>query len=114
MDLQKQDEFLLKIQNKDIESRYGVPPHGFCLGCMLKCHENHEVNELYARLDFRCDCGNSKMPESCQLNDEKAYLNEGNKYGQNFFDGYCYCGLPHDQEAIEAEKVTGNLYYDTF
>ena len=44
-----------------------VEPHGFCVACMLHCHEGHDVHELYSKLDFRCDCGNSKMPLSCQI-----------------------------------------------
>jgi len=38
---------------------------------MLTCHENHEVIELYSKVDFRCDCGNGRMPFSCHLNNEK-------------------------------------------
>jgi len=44
-----------------------IKPHGFCLGCMLHCHDGHEVHELYSKLDFRCDCGNSRMPFACQF-----------------------------------------------
>ena len=44
-----------------------VQPHGFCLACMMHCHEGHEVHELYSKLDFRCDCGNGKMPFSCHI-----------------------------------------------
>ena len=44
-----------------------VEPHGFCVACMIHCHEGHEVYELYSKLDFRCDCGNSRMPFSCHI-----------------------------------------------
>lgn len=44
-----------------------VEPHGFCVACMLHCHEGHDVYELYSKLDFRCDCGNSRMPFSCHI-----------------------------------------------
>lgn len=44
-----------------------VEPHGFCVACMLHCHEGHDVHELYSKLDFKCDCGNSKMPMACQI-----------------------------------------------
>lgn len=44
-----------------------IKPHGFCLACMMHCHSDHEVNELYSKVDFRCDCGNSRMPFSCTL-----------------------------------------------
>jgi len=35
---------------------------GFCLGCSLNCHADHDVVELGDRARFRCDCGNAKCP----------------------------------------------------
>lgn len=95
-----------EIENEDIQTKYGIKPHGFCLGCMVNCHEGHEVNELYCKLNFRCDCGNSHMPESCQLNDQKDYSNPGNRYTRNYFDLYCHCNMPHNQDLIDEEKVS--------
>jgi len=57
--------FLENINNRDIFDKYEIKPHGFCFACMLTCHDSHEVNELYSKMSFRCDCGNSRMPESC-------------------------------------------------
>ncbi len=34
---------------------------GICVGCAYKCHENHEVQILYFKRNFRCDCGNSNF-----------------------------------------------------
>jgi len=82
---------LVAIENQELEAKYDLKPHGFCVGCMLVCHEGHEVNELYSKLDFRCDCGNSHLPESCQLDNEKEYTNDKNTYGQTFYDLYCHC-----------------------
>ena len=48
-----------------------LKPHGFCIGCMYNCHEGHDVIELYSKLDFRCDCGNGRMPQACKLFNEK-------------------------------------------
>ncbi len=73
------------LENKEYSNngemaRY-LKPHGFCIGCMLNCHENHDVIELYTKLDFRCDCGNGRMPFACQLNNNKEdYENERNNY----------------------------------
>jgi hypothetical protein len=100
-----QESFLQRIENDQIGSKYAITPHGFCLGCMLTCHESHEVNELYSKLDFRCDCGNSKTPESCQLTNEKEYSNAKNKYNRNYYDLYCHCNLPHDQETIDQYMI---------
>lgn len=75
MTTEEQDAFLEKVTNIEIRDKYQIKPHGFCLGCMLLCHEGHDVNELYSKLDFRCDCGNSRFPKSCELNNEKDYEN---------------------------------------
>ena len=95
-----------------------VEAHGFCVACMLHCHEGHEVNELYCKLDFRCDCGNAKLPAACHIDgsmDEtnkdinssvaevggKATRNEDNIYNSTFFDIYCNCKKPHTAESID-------------
>jgi len=69
---------------------------------MINCHDGHDVIELYSRLDFRCDCGNGRMPQSCKLfNDKLDYENEGNFYNPNFFDCYCTCKKPHAPEYMD-------------
>ena len=88
---------------------------------MLHCHEGHEVHELYGKLDFRCDCGNSKFPLACQIdgsmtleqenpttaataqdtNVGKAHTNDDNIYNMTFFDIYCNCKKPHSAELID-------------
>lgn len=69
---------------------------------MYHCHEGHDVIELYSRLNFRCDCGNGRMPLACKLLNEKLdYENAGNEYNHNFFDCYCYCKKPHSLESMD-------------
>ena len=34
---------------------------GICNGCAHTCHKDHELNPLFFKRDFRCDCGNSKF-----------------------------------------------------
>jgi len=61
---------------------------------MLHCHEGHDVVELYGRAGFRCDCGNSRLPFSCQLETStppRDYENAENVYDDTFFDIYCHC-----------------------
>jgi len=53
------------------EGGHGLKEHGICVGCIVQCHDGHEVFELGQRLDFRCDCGNGRMPQACLLNAEK-------------------------------------------
>ena len=100
------ETLLDQIENKDIADKFGIEPHGFCLACMINCHDGHEVNELYSKMDFRCDCGNSKMPLQCQLIEDKDDVNERNRYNDNYYDLYCHCRQPHDQEGIENQQVS--------
>ena len=101
-----------------------VEPHGFCVACMLHCHDGHEVHELYSKLDFRCDCGNGRFPMACQIDgsmpDEpiadtlgkaqaevptfegKPNQNSDNRYNMTFFDIYCVCKQPHSAELIDS------------
>ncbi|XP_056284842.1 putative E3 ubiquitin-protein ligase UBR7 [Pseudoliparis swirei] len=69
---------------------------GVCLACSYKCHEGHDLFELYTKRNFRCDCGNRKFTDlQCKLHLEKEELNSLNKYSQNFFGVYCTCSRPY-------------------
>ncbi|XP_060685339.1 putative E3 ubiquitin-protein ligase UBR7 [Hemiscyllium ocellatum] len=74
----------------------GGQPAGICLACSYKCHEGHELFELYTKRNFRCDCGNSKFNNlQCKFFSEKEKANYGNKYNDNFFGLYCVCKRPY-------------------
>ncbi|KAM8921747.1 putative E3 ubiquitin-protein ligase UBR7 isoform 2-T2 [Pelodytes ibericus] len=71
-------------------------PAGICLACTYKCHEGHDLFELYTKRNFRCDCGNGKFKElECKLFAEKEKFNAVNKYNANFFGLYCTCKRPY-------------------
>lgn len=72
-------------------------PSGVCLACSYKCHDGHEIVELYTKRNFRCDCGNtSKFPaKTCSLRPDKEPFNQFNKYNQNFKGLYCSCSRPY-------------------
>uniref|UniRef100_A0A4W3HFY6 Putative E3 ubiquitin-protein ligase UBR7 n=1 Tax=Callorhinchus milii TaxID=7868 RepID=A0A4W3HFY6_CALMI len=74
----------------------GGQPAGICLACSYKCHEGHELFELYTKRNFRCDCGNSKFSDlQCKFFPEKEKSNPDNKYNDNFFGLYCICKRPY-------------------
>lgn len=74
----------------------GEEPAGICLACSYECHGSHKLFELYTKRNFRCDCGNSKFKNlECKLFPEKAKINSGNKYNDNFFGLYCVCKRPY-------------------
>ncbi|XP_076612476.1 putative E3 ubiquitin-protein ligase UBR7 isoform X1 [Chaetodon auriga] len=81
---------------------------GVCLACSYKCHEGHDLFELYTKRNFRCDCGNRKFSElQCKLYPEKEEVNSLNKYSQNFFGVYCTCGRPYPDpdDQVEDEMI---------
>lgn len=81
---------------------------GVCLACSYKCHENHNLVELYTKRNFRCDCGTKKLPNvKCHLTtskDEKLPINRDNVYNHNFQGLYCSCNRPYP----DPENDTGS------
>ncbi|KAM8725312.1 putative E3 ubiquitin-protein ligase UBR7 isoform 1-T1 [Acanthopagrus schlegelii] len=81
---------------------------GVCLACSYKCHEGHDLFELYTKRNFRCDCGNRKFTElQCKLFPEKEEVNTLNKYSHNFFGVYCTCSRPYPDpdDQVEDEMI---------
>lgn len=89
---------------------------GVCAGCSVGCHADHELVELFAKRNFRCDCGtlslcrgktekeNSLAP--CSLREKElnfAPQNDQNVYNQNFDGHFCRCerGKSYDPEKEE-------------
>ncbi|CAG2101030.1 unnamed protein product [Medioppia subpectinata] len=66
-----------------------------CLACSYRCHDGHDLIELYTKRNFRCDCGNDKFAESnCKLY-SKSGVNVDNQYNHNFDGKYCVCLRPY-------------------
>ncbi|XP_061824888.1 putative E3 ubiquitin-protein ligase UBR7 [Nerophis lumbriciformis] len=71
-------------------------PAGICLACANKCHDGHDIFELYTKRNFRCDCGNNKFRDfQCQLIPAKDNENVKNLYSHNFSGCYCTCDRPY-------------------
>ncbi|CAF0872788.1 unnamed protein product [Adineta steineri] len=81
---------------------------GICAACAYHCHANHNVNELYTKRFFRCDCGNSKSThQTCELYPNKDPENSLNKYNDNFRGIYCTCKRPYpDKESATVSMNT--------
>jgi hypothetical protein len=75
-------------------------PSGFCSSCKFACHGDHleAVFDLYSKRGFRCDCGNSRSLNGCQLEPNKPPVNEDNAcvYSHNFSGLYCRCNRGYD------------------
>ncbi|XP_073434217.1 putative E3 ubiquitin-protein ligase UBR7 isoform X2 [Dendrobates tinctorius] len=92
-------------------------PAAICLACTYKCHEGHNLYELYTKRNFRCDCGNGKFKQmDCKLFPEKENVNTGNKYNQNFFGLYCTCRRPYPdpEDEISDEMIQCVVCEDWF
>ncbi|XP_041661470.1 putative E3 ubiquitin-protein ligase UBR7 [Cheilinus undulatus] len=87
---------------------HGGEAAGVCLACSYKCHEGHDLYELYTKRNFRCDCGNKKFTDlTCKLFPEKDDVNHLNKYSHNFFGVYCTCSRPYPDpdDQVEDEMI---------
>nr|KAF6485647.1 hypothetical protein HJG63_010781 [Rousettus aegyptiacus] len=95
----------------------GEEPAGICLACSYECHGSHKLFELYTKRNFRCDCGNSKFKNlECKLFPDKAKINSGNKYNDNFFGLYCICKRPYPdpEDEIPDEMIQCVVCEDWF
>ncbi|EEB12067.1 conserved hypothetical protein [Pediculus humanus corporis] len=90
---------------------------GICLACSYRCHEGHELIELYTKRNFRCDCGNSCFPNTkCNLEIGKDDFNVNNSYNQNFTGIYCNCKRPYPDpdDTIDDEMIQCVICEDWF
>uniref|UniRef100_A0A8C9S0D4 Ubiquitin protein ligase E3 component n-recognin 7 n=1 Tax=Scleropages formosus TaxID=113540 RepID=A0A8C9S0D4_SCLFO len=95
----------------------GGEPAGVCLACSYKCHEGHELFELYTKRNFRCDCGNDKFGGlKCKLFPDKVGCNPNNKYNHNFFGLYCTCDRPYpdSEDQVPDEMIQCIVCEDWF
>ena len=83
-------------------------PAGICYSCSIACHGEHTLVELFARRNFTCDCGTTRMPSTspCTLRIDPATgikgpvhsqtAATGNTYNKNFQNRFCGCGELHN------------------
>jgi len=71
---------------------------GFCFGCSMNCHLEHEVFELFDKRNFRCDCGTPKSGWNCSFHGPLSDDNFENKYNHNFDHLYCWCNSSYNEQ----------------
>lgn len=74
----------------------------------MQCHGEHQLVEIFAKRNFTCDCGTTRLPATspCTLrlnsttNTKGGVHSEepasGNKYNQNFRNRFCVCQCDYD------------------
>ncbi|KAG7238525.1 hypothetical protein INR49_030798, partial [Caranx melampygus] len=73
-------------------------PAGICLACANKCHDGHDIFELYTKRKFQ--------DFQCKLNTAKDEENVRNLYNHNFNGCYCTCDRPYpDTEDQENDEM---------
>jgi E3 ubiquitin-protein ligase UBR7 len=72
---------------------------GFCFGCSMQCHLEHDVIELFDKRHFRCDCPAECDATKCQLHETVVDQNTENAYNHNFDGLYCWCRKPYDHDS---------------
>ncbi|XP_071383875.1 putative E3 ubiquitin-protein ligase UBR7 [Centroberyx affinis] len=95
----------------------GAEPAGLCLACANKCHDGHNIFELYTKRNFRCDCGNGKFGDfQCQLIPAKENQNAKNQYNHNFHGTYCSCDRPYpdSEDQVNDEMIQCIICEDWF
>ncbi|PYH48586.1 putative metaphase-anaphase transition protein (Mlo2) [Aspergillus saccharolyticus JOP 1030-1] len=89
----------------DVQTSY--TPAAVCYSCSIACHGEHTLVELFAKRNFVCDCGTTRMPSTapCTLRNDpetgaKGVHSEephaGNHYNHNFQNKFCGCGEDYD------------------
>lgn len=86
-------------------------PAGLCYSCSISCHGEHNLVELFAKRNFVCDCGTTRLSNSgtpCELRINAATGQKGgilgeaaastNNYNQNFQGLFCGCSDTYDPE----------------
>jgi len=85
-----------------------------CLPCMYRCHDNHDLVELWTKRNYRCDCGSDKFTSTCQLEPSKPEPNARNIFNQNFKGLYCICQRPYPDSDNNDEMIQCIVCEDWF
>ncbi|RUS13732.1 hypothetical protein BC937DRAFT_94867 [Endogone sp. FLAS-F59071] len=96
-------------------------PSGICYSCSIACHGDHDVLELFAKRDFRCDCGvqGKFKGVACQLEMrmKEKEANTKNNYNHNYYGRFCWCNQNYDPETEETTMfqcvVCEDWFHDT-
>ncbi|KAI7880318.1 zf-UBR-domain-containing protein [Lichtheimia hyalospora FSU 10163] len=97
-------------------SHDNTEPAAMCYSCSIACHADHELFELFAKRNFRCDCGiETKFGgHQCQLSSHPNASNDKNAYNHNFHGHYCRCDKFYDPEKDECTMYQCVLCEDWF
>ncbi|OMP81526.1 Protein mlo2, partial [Diplodia seriata] len=83
-------------------------PAGVCYSCHVSCHGEHQLVELFAKRNFVCDCGTTRIQSNCpctlRVNEATGVKGDvraespapSNHYDHNYRNRFCGCGQEYD------------------
>ncbi|OJD37126.1 metaphase-anaphase transition protein [Diplodia corticola] len=83
-------------------------PAGVCYSCHVSCHGEHHLVELFAKRNFVCDCGTTRIQSDCpctlRVNEDTGVKGgvraespaPSNHYDHNYRNRFCGCGQEYD------------------
>ncbi|GME24351.1 Zinc finger N-recognin protein [Neofusicoccum parvum] len=83
-------------------------PAGVCYSCHVSCHGEHQLVELFAKRNFVCDCGTTRIQSDCpctlRVNEATGIKGDvraespapSNHYDHNYRNQFCGCGQDYD------------------
>ncbi|KAF9634558.1 Zinc finger N-recognin protein [Lasiodiplodia theobromae] len=92
-------------------------PAGVCYSCHVSCHGEHQLVELFAKRNFVCDCGTTRIQSDCpctlRVNEATGVKGDvraespapSNHYDHNYRNLFCGCGQEYD-----AHQEKGTMY----
>ncbi|CUM64133.1 uncharacterized protein PRCAT00001724001 [Priceomyces carsonii] len=92
-------------------------PVGVCYSCSIQCHSTHDIVELFAKRDFVCDCGTTRMAKTtngaCKLRIREQESNSSIRPRTGSFDAPTH--WKHELEhAAEDIPSSSNIYTQNF
>ncbi|KUI55466.1 Protein mlo2 [Cytospora mali] len=104
----RQSVFACLTCNPPANSTDAYNAAGICYACSVQCHGEHQLVEIFAKRNFTCDCGTTRLPATspCSLRLNPTTSTKGgvhseepapdNKYNQNFRNRFCVCECDYD------------------
>ncbi|EKG17853.1 Zinc finger N-recognin protein [Macrophomina phaseolina MS6] len=83
-------------------------PAGVCYSCHVSCHGEHQLVELFAKRNFVCDCGTTRIQSDCpctlRVNEATGVKGDvraespapSNHYDHNYRNRFCGCGQEYN------------------
>lgn len=91
-------------------------PIGVCYSCSIQCHADHELVELFAKRNFTCDCGTTRMSQiplaGCRLRHKQQRSRRSSSHSSTSVAPMLRTGVASDRRNSIFESGSKNLPAD--